>query len=271
MGLNVCFRWRGPSGWTVSCKIWMRSVHALEAIFSMRQALFAILLAFGLSACAGEFNPDGLDGSGTGIGSGTGVDETGTGMDETDGTDDGTTGDTDGGSTTGDDGTTGDETGGSTGGEMDPPGPLEPCDPFLAFNGEVLCDGDPEYPNHVYSCLPARTEPVPNMYEWKFLCIRVRDTQGDGWDIDDPCSDNGGDQYAGCFNSACTPNGLSVDPDTDQHMYHPPGTCSFGSFDTYLVFGCCTPFCNDENQCDPGWTCEQNFVPVEGVGACVWK
>lgn len=206
----------------------------------------------------------------------------------TGGTDDSTTGDdtTSDGSTS-DDGST-DDTGTT---EMpDNPGPGEPCDPFAAFDGTAPCEGDPQALSVAYTCVPTMLTPAPDEVTWEFRCMPVKDVQGDGEDLGDPCSDDAGSMFAGCMNSYCLSNGLSNSPEQDVYQNHPPipsdDACPFiwwspddptHEGDGYYVKACCSDFCDASHPCEAGWTCvtNQGLVPAtldgEAVGACVWQ
>lgn len=213
----------------------------------MRQTLFAILLAIGLSACAGEFDPDGIEGSATGIGMGTTGDES----DGTDGTDGGTSGDegTDGGSTGAD--TDGGSEGSTGGDEERNPTLGEPCDPMLAFAGVEPCEwlpGEEEAQDLTCSLIN-----VPEgMYMPKGArCMRLTDTQGDGNDIGEPCElgDDGPDHYS-CFNSWCVnDNTYPQDPSQGEWIL-PQGFCPDNGSGA-----CCTMFCEQTSDCDTGMHC----------------
>jgi hypothetical protein len=94
------------------------------------------------------------------------------------------------------------------------------------------------------------------------------DTQGDGHDLGDACSDAGGYLYQGCMNTSCTDNGYGQGP---APINHPPGECPFEDENNSNIQGCCTPFCDADNPCDPGWFCAMNFVPLDGYGSCIWN
>jgi hypothetical protein len=181
----------------------------------------------------------------------------------------------------------GSESGEDTGEPVPAPALGEPCDPFLAFSGEAPCQADPENPALASTCIPVQDQIE---LTWEFLCVSVEDTQGDGSDLGDPCSDNeGAAAHAGCFNSLCLGNGLGTSPETDVYESHPPipseDACPFLWFPEddpnhegggYYVKGCCSAFCDAENPCEAGWTCKMNgLVPAElngeAVGVCVWE
>lgn len=166
-----------------------------------------------------------------------------------------------------------------------PPEFGEPCDPFLAFNGVAPCQADPAYPQIPSTCVLVQDQVE---LTWQFECVSVKDTQGDGEDLSDPCSDAGGDPFAGCLNSFCLSNGLGSYPETDVYQNHPPipsdEACPFiwWSEDDpnhegggYYVQGCCSSFCDAAHPCEAGWTCDMSgLVPAElngeEVGVCVW-
>lgn len=208
---------------------------------------------------------DGSTGAGTGGGSGGSGGETGG---STGGATDGGTG-----------GSTGAETqGGTTGGPAANPGPGEPCDPLDAFSGIAPCE-DPENPQTLYTCTTVPME-GDNETVWDFECVEVKDTNGNGYDIGDGCDDDLGAWWndgtaAGCLNAWCLSNGLGNNPDLDEHVNWPPGECGFGSAETIYVKGCCSPYCDTEHPCDPGWTCSplaQQGIDIDTtVGTCVWN
>jgi len=239
----------------------------------MRRVILTFLVLLPLVGGCADFGPT-IENTSGGDGIGTTVGTDDTGMDETGGMDDtGDTGDTGTTDDTGDTGDTGDDTGttGDTGEPMENPKPGEFCDPFLAFNGDAPCDGDPENPSDEYTCVPVRTEPVPDQPQWDFRCVMAMDDQDDGYDEGDPCEYPGQNIYAGCMNTSCTSNGLVSDPDTDPYVNHPPGACPFDQ-DGALVKGCCTPFCDGDNPCDAGWQCQMDAISLEtGIGHCIWE
>lgn len=248
----------------------------------MKRAILTMLVAGLLTACAGDFSPT--------------IDESGGSTVGTMGTDgstgDGTTGETDGTDTdaeTDTDGETGEETDGMPELDMgteepEMPGPDEPCDPMLAADGVAPCH-DPEVPNKVYSCAPVQLMPDPNSMVVEFRCVPMSDAQGDGYDIGDPCSDNGtnllnGGARSGCENAWCLWNGLVGSLEFDEYQNHPPDACPWQPEgpDGPLVKGCCVPYCDADNECDPGWHCEpftsnglQEPVDHPDVGTCVWN
>jgi hypothetical protein len=244
-----------------------------------------------LCACASDFSPTvAVDTMTSSDPSEDPAEEDSTFDPEESSSDDGsTTGDSDDGSTTTEPDST--DTSGDTPTEPPTnPGPGEPCDPFAAFEGTAPCDGDPETPSVAYTCVPAMQTPTPDDVVWEFRCVAVVDTQGDGDELSNPCSDDGGSMFAGCMNALCLSNGLSNDPAQDVYQNHPPipseDACPFVWWSSddpnhesggYYVKACCSDFCDANHPCDAGWTCvtNQGHVPAtldgEAVGACVWQ
>jgi hypothetical protein len=238
----------------------------------MKRLETTILCVFLLGGCASEFSPVLEE-----------EDETDTGdfsdedTDEEVSTDEGSTDDS--GDTSGTEDTGSDEDTGETSEPPSNPGLNEPCDPFLAFEGIAPCE-DPNNPNADLTCAIVRLMPDINTTAYEFRCLSPGDGNGDGSDLGDNCSDDGGGQAGaqistGCLNSFCLWNGLGNDPVNDDPWGHPPGECPFVLPDDMgYSSGCCTTYCNADHPCDPGWTCQMGAPAVgeipDGVGACVW-
>jgi len=224
----------------------------------MNRTFFTMLLTASLlTACGAE--PEILtDETSTGITT-TGSDDAGT---DTEGDTDGGTSGSETGDGDGDTGSTGDGDGET--GEPEPnPVDGEPCDPVLAFNGEMPCEWGPEgppWPTAEITCSIDITQvSTPH-------CILLTDTQGDGTDLKDGCDDYGIEPSAGCFNSACIPNNSNPSEPQLGDWVLPQGFCQ----DTMPNgFGqCCTLFCNVTADCgDPQLKC-YSFSGM-GLGTCL--
>lgn len=257
----------------------------------MRPA-FATLLGALLCGCASDFDPSIKHGEDDSIVESDGMGEDDSASEDSGGEDPDPTAGSQG---SGSDDSSSDDSTEDSGGEdpsdtsdtdepLGPPAFGEPCDPFLAFNGEAPCQADPEHPAIPSTCVPVQD--VVNL-TWGFLCVSVKDSQGDGDDLGDPCSDAGGHPTAGCMNSFCLSNGLGNFPETDVYENHPPipsdDACPFiwwspddvnHEGEGYFVKACCSSFCDAANPCEVGWTCKTTGAIPEtenGVGVCVWE
>jgi len=243
----------------------------------IKHSIFTIGIALLLAGCADSHTDPESFGDETGDSTSTGSDSDTSGSETDSGSsssgDTGSTGDGDGdtdGTDTGDtDGT------GETGEPSENPGPDEPCDPLLAFEGIAPCE-DPENPLIEYTCGAVPLMPNPNETVWEFRCQRLKDVAQDGNGLGDGCFDDNSyvTGYSGCQDAWCLSNGHL---EGNGHINWPDDECGFGGGNDPIVRGCCSPFCDAENPCGGSYFCRPLTVYLpsleaeySGLGTCVW-
>jgi len=219
-----------------------------------RNLALTIMAAVLVTACRSEFHASD-DTEGDTEGTTTPMPDMGNGTGDGDGDGDGSTG--------GDGDGDGDGTDmGTDTGTDDPPGPNDPCDPFLAREDIAPCTA-PDGDNKTYTCVRVDLMPNPDEQVQEFRCRELRDWDNDGADIGDYCNDNGSSWYQGCQDSQCLTNGYPNAP-----INFPDGWCDPGVTNEDA---CCLPYCDYEHPCDQGWDCDYDVDWDDlGVGTCVW-
>ncbi|UCG16620.1 MAG: hypothetical protein JSV19_01015 [Phycisphaerales bacterium] len=216
----------------------------------MKRLLFTMVATLALMGCADDSHSDAELGDGpdteTGIETNDGSNDEMT--DEESGTEDENSGaDTTEDETTESDGT---EETSDTGSEPETnPGPGEPCNPLLAFDGAAPCEYPEGEDGPPLTCALVLTNGGIPM---RLRCAVLSDSQGDGNDLQDKCElppAHDGSAYP-CLNTHCMGNNTNpADPSLGEWAF-PPGFCNGVAAGEYSP--CCTMYCDPET---PGQPC----------------